>query len=86
MTAKSTPQHLKTLWSDLKALAVEENLVWRQLIKKDRLGAPVSFKAFKNPPYSAVYYLDRASYVMNGEKIWVHGIMKLRRGLFYLCK
>lgn len=80
-----TPQHLKTLWSDLKALAAEENLVWRQQIKKDRLGAPVSFEAFKNPPHSVVYQLDRAGYVINGEKIWVHGIMKLRRGRYYLC-
>ena len=63
-----TPHHLKTLWSDLRALAAEENLVWRQQIKKDRLGAPVSFEAFKNPPHSVVYQLDRAGYVINGER------------------
>jgi len=80
------PTRLKILWSDLEALAAEHNLAWRKQITKDKWGAPVSFEDFPNPPHAVQYQLDHAGYFRNGEKIWVHGIMKLRRGRYYLCK
>ena len=81
-----TPHRLKTLWSDLKTLAAEENLVWRQQIKKDRWGAPVTFEKFPNPPYHAVFVFDRSSYLIRKEIFETVGYMKLRRGWFWLCR
>ena len=77
---------IKTKWSDLQALAAEEKLVWREQLKKDRWGPPVSFERFRKPPYHVNYTPDRYSDVVAGEVVQVFGHMKMQRGRFYLCK
>ena len=77
---------IKTKWSDLEALATKEQLVWREHLKKNKWGPPVSFQQFREPPYHVNYTPDRYGDIVDGEKVQVFGHIKMRRARFYLCK
>ena len=76
---------MKTRMTELDALAKSEGLVWRQQVKKGKLGPAIQADRFPNKPYHALWIEDRATVPFGRELVYTAGYMKLKRGVFYLC-